>query len=64
MADFRVIIEVKDVAGGDVDILVEDIERDFGEEYDAEKGDFKVYAQQKVGENYFSRDPGDDVIGR
>jgi len=62
MPDFRITIDVKDVGGGDVDMLVQDIERDYGDDFDADKGDFVVRASQKVGDNYYSRDPGDDVI--
>lgn len=62
MADFRIIVDVKDVAGGDIDMLAEDIAEDFGGNFDIDSGGFSVRVQQKVGDNYFSRDPGDDLI--
>jgi hypothetical protein len=62
MPDFRITIELKDVGPGDVDDLAREIEDDYGQIYGINDGDFVVLITQKVGQNYFGRDPGDDVI--
>lgn len=62
MPDFRITIDVKDVAGGDIDALADDISATHGDDFDAAQGDFTVSVSQKVGSNFFGRDPGDDVI--
>jgi hypothetical protein len=63
MPNFRITIDVKDVAGGDVDMLAQDILDEHGMNFDASKGDFTIIVSQKVGDNFYMRDPGDDVIG-
>ncbi len=63
MPNFRITIDVKDVAGGDVDMLAQDILDEHGANFDADNGDFTVVVSQKVGDTFFTRDPGDDVIG-
>ena len=62
MPDFRLTIDVKNVAGGDVDALADDILEAFGEEFDAAQGDFVIGVTQKHGSGYFARDPGDDDL--
>lgn len=62
MADFRVIIDVKNVSGSDADSLKMNLEEVYGEAFDIGLGDFKVTVQQKVGENFYGRDEGDDDI--
>jgi len=62
MPDFRITIDVKDVAGGDIDFLAEQIRNEHGDNFDADNGDFIIRVSQKQGENYFERDPGDDVL--
>lgn len=62
MPEFRIMIDVKEVGGGDIDQLVERIEDDYGPEFDAHMGHFMVRAAQKQGDHYFTRDPGDDVL--
>jgi hypothetical protein len=63
MADFRIVIDVRDVGGGDIDQLAESIMDEHGFNFDAAKGDFKITIQQKEGDSYYAREPGDDVIG-
>ena len=62
MPDFRITIDVRDVAGGDIDSLAEEIEREHGDDFDAAQGDFVVTIAQKSGSSYFTREPGDDVL--
>lgn len=62
MPDFRITLDVKDVTGGDVDMIVEDLHRDYDDDLDASAGDFAITVHQKVGDNFFSRSPGDDDI--
>jgi len=42
MADYRLVIDVKRVAEGDVTTLAQDIWNDHAESFDAELGDFKL----------------------
>lgn len=62
MPDFRITIDLRDVGPGDVDDLAEQIADEHGDTFDAEQGDFVVRVQQKVGESFYGRDRGDDVI--
>jgi len=62
MPDFRILIEATDVGPGDIDDLAEDIKQDYGDNFGIADGEFKVTVQQKVGDNYFGRERGDDVI--
>lgn len=51
MPDFRLNIEIKDVALGDVRDLAEQIMDDNGDGFDAARGDFVITALEKAGEN-------------
>jgi hypothetical protein len=62
MPDFRITIELVDVSGDQTDELAKEIEDDYGQDFGINDGDFIVRISQKVGQNYFGRDPGDDVI--
>ena len=62
MADFRITIDVRDVAGGDIDALANDIRDQFGDDFDAAQGDFTVTVAQKQGTSYFTRNEGDDEL--
>lgn len=54
MSDYRVIIDVKDVAQGDIEDLCDDILDEFGRKFDADNGDFEVRPLVKVGDSYFA----------
>jgi hypothetical protein len=60
MPDFRVTIDVLNVGPGDVDDLANQIMARY--DYDASAGEFVVRVSQKVGDNFYGRDSGDDVI--
>ena len=60
MADFRVTIEVKDVAKGDIKGLVEDILDAHGDNFDAQVGDFVVSTSVQEAGSYFPYNWEDD----
>ena len=62
MPDFRITIDVKDVSGGDIDALADSILDDHGVEFEAEQGNFTVRVSQKLEDNFYNRDAGDDVL--
>ena len=59
MANFRIIIDVPDVGGGDIDAIAQDLEVVISSFVEDE---FTMKVQQVAGDNAFSRAPGDDVI--
>lgn len=62
MSDFRVVIDISDTTGADVDALAEDIlatySHDHGGNYE-----LSVLTWQRVDGKLFGREPGDDEIG-
>jgi len=61
--DYRVTIDVKNVARGDVISLVESILATHGEDYDAARGEFVIRTSKREGqsgENYFAFDWQED----
>lgn len=60
MSDFRITIDVKDVAKGDVRNLVAQIEVDHGDDFDMARGDFVVSVSEKQGDRYFVVDLEED----
>lgn len=60
MPDYRVVIDVRDVAQGDIETLCEEIITQHGESFDAERGDFEVRPLVKVGDSYFALEVAGD----
>jgi len=59
MPDFRITIDMQDLGAREVDDIASEIE----DTIKAELGeDVQVRVSQKVGDNYFGREPGDDLI--
>lgn len=54
--DFRITIEVKDVARGDIKSLIEQILEEHGDAFDVHQGDFIVSAAVREGNSYFPYD--------
>jgi hypothetical protein len=55
MPDFKITIIVKDVAKGDVEPLVDEIEQR-GDDFDARRGDFVVETSQFIDGSWFPVD--------
>lgn len=53
MSDYKITIELKDVAKGDVQGLVEHLELEVGPDFDIARGDFVVSCSEKIGDTYF-----------
>jgi hypothetical protein len=64
MPDFRITIDLKDVGPGDADDIyqnvIDQVAGDLG--MDELDEDTVIRLSQKVGDNYFGRDPGDDLL--
>jgi hypothetical protein len=60
MPDFKIEITVKDVADGDVIDLVEAIAENYGEDFDAARGDFAIRVSKAEGSNWFPYEPGNE----
>jgi hypothetical protein len=56
MPDFRIVIDAKDVALGDVLSLANDIWEDYAESFDATSGDFKLKIVKVNGDHAFDVD--------
>ncbi len=59
MPDFRVTIDVKNVAKGDIKMLCERILASEGDDFDAARGEFRLRTSAREGqsgENYFAYD--------
>lgn len=63
MPDYRLTIEMKDVAEGDVANLAVAIMNEHGEEYDASRGDFAITASKLEGSSYFPVDLEREISG-
>ena len=60
MPDFRVTIEIKDVARGDIRSFVNSVFDDHGADFDAGRGDFEIHVSERQGSNYFPIDVDSD----
>ena len=63
MPDFRITIDVKNVAKGDIKSLCQSIVDAHGDDFDAARGEFVVRTAERPGqsgENYFSYDWEED----
>lgn len=63
MPDYRIRIDIKNVARGDVVSLCEDILAKWGDDFDAARGEFVVRTSKREGqsgENYLAFDWEDD----
>lgn len=63
MPDFRVTIDVKNVARGDIVTLCESLIANYGEDFDSARGEFAIRTAKREGqsgENYFSFDWQED----
>ena len=59
MPDFRITIEVKNVARGDIATLCAQILEDHGADFDAARGEFRIRTSERPGQsgqNYFPYD--------
>lgn len=56
MPDYKVTINVKDVAKGDIKDLVDAILEAHGESFDAANGEFVVTASERHGDGWFAVD--------
>jgi hypothetical protein len=59
MSNYRIVIDVRDVAKGDVAMLVQSILEDHGGDFDAARGDFTITAYETLGAGHFPLDLDD-----
>lgn len=63
MPDYRMTIEIRDVALGDVRSLRDSIMEEHGDNFDAGRGDFTITAQEKLSDNFYANVELDEADG-
>lgn len=53
MPDYRITVDIKDVADGDIQHFVENLEKYHGPDFDIDRGDFAVSVSKREGSSYF-----------
>jgi hypothetical protein len=64
MPDFRITVDLINVGPGDADDIYQNVTNQVLGDLGIEEADDEVVIRlsQKVGDNFFGRDPGDDLI--